>query len=100
MEISSYWNCIIEKSYRYVVYLISNNKFSVNTPFGNGNSFLLYYLTDINQLNFDKIKYIIEIKKGRAEMPISNKMNVFHFSAYFNFNKYIFRFISSKEIKN
>ena len=32
-------------------------------------------------------------------MPISNKMNAFHFSAYFNYNKYIFRFISSKEIK-
>ena len=81
-----------------VNYLINNNKFSVNTPFGNGNNFLLYYLTDIDESTFDKIKYIIETKKANAKISNSNKMNAFHFLSYFTYKKYLSNFLSEKEI--
>ena len=81
-----------------VNYLIDNNFFSVNTPFGNGNNFLLYYLTDIQESTFEKIKYIIEKKKANAQLPNNNKMNAFHFLANFSYKKYLNKFISKKEL--
>ena len=66
----------------------NNNFFSINTPFGNGNSFLLYYLTDIQESTFGQIKYIIEKKKANAQMSNHNKMNAFHFLAHFSYKKW------------
>ena len=81
-----------------VNYLINSNIFSVNTPFGNRNTFLLYYLSDIQESTFEKIKYIIEKKKGSAKVPNSNKMNAFHFLAYFTYQNYLYEFLPDKEL--
>ena len=80
-----------------VNYLINNNFFSVNTPFGNGNNFLLYYLTDIQESTLDKIKYIIEKKKANAQMSNNNKLNALHFLSHFSYKKYLHKFISKNE---
>ena len=80
-----------------VDYLINNNFFSINTPFGNGNSFLLYYLTDIQESTFAQIKYIIEKKKANAQMSNHNKMNAFHFLAHFSYKKFLNEFLSKSE---
>ena len=82
-----------------VNYLINNNKFSVNTQFGNGNTLLLYYLTDIEESTFETIKYIIEKKNGSAKIPNSNRMNAFHILSHFTYKKYLTTFLSSDEIK-
>ena len=82
-----------------VNYLLNNNKFSVNTPFGNGNTFLLYYLSYIEEATFEKIKFIIEKKKGSAKISNNNKMNAFHFLSYFTYKNYLSEFLSINEIK-
>ena len=82
-----------------VNYLVNSNIFSVNTPFGNGNTFLLYYLSDIQESTFEKIKYLIEKKKGSAQLFNNNKMNAFHFLAYFDYSNYINEFLTLKEIR-
>ena len=81
-----------------VNYLINNNFFSINTPFGNGNTFLLYYLTDIQESTFDQIKYIIEKKKANAQMPNNNKMNAFHFLAHFIYKRFLHEFLPKSEL--
>ena len=80
-----------------VNYLIQNDKFSVDTHFGNGNSFLLYYLIDIDDSTFEKIKYILEDKKGDGNITNCNKMNAFHFLANFTYRTYLSTFIPLTE---
>ena len=76
-----------------VNYLIKNDKFSVDTHFGNGNSFLLYYLLDIDESTFEKIRYILEDKKGNVNITNNNKMNAFHFLTCFTYRAYLSKFI-------
>jgi len=80
-----------------VKYLINYDKFNVNTKFGNGNYILLYYLLEIDETTFDSIKYILEDKKGNANVSNSNNMNAFHFLSHFTYRAYLSLFTSKKE---
>jgi ankyrin repeat protein len=82
-----------------VNYLIQNDKFSVDTHFGNGNALLLYYLIDINKSTFEKIKYILEDKKGNGNITNCNNMNAFHFLTHFTYRTFLSIFIPSNEKK-
>ena len=80
-----------------VNYLINNNIFSINTPFGNGNTFLLYYISDIQEKTLEKIKFIVEKKQASAKISNNNKMNALHFLAYFNYHHFLYEFFSDIE---
>ena len=80
-----------------VKYLINYDKFNVDTKFGNGNYILLYYLLEIDETTFYSIKYIIEDKKGDANVSNSNNMNAFHFLSHFTYRAYLSLFTSKKE---
>ena len=80
-----------------IKYLINYDKFNVDTKFGNGNYILLYYLLEIDETTFDSIKYIIEDKKGDANVSNSNNMNAFHFLSHFTYRAYLSLFTSKKE---
>jgi ankyrin repeat protein len=88
---------LLKNHYGIVKYLINNDKFSVDTHFGNGNTILLFYLLDIDESTFDKIKYIIEEKKGNSNISNSNKMNSFHFLTHFTYRAYLSTFIPFNE---
>ena len=88
---------LLKNHFGIVKYLINNDKFSVNTHFGNGNTILLYYLLDIDETTFDKIKYILEDKNGDAKIYNSNKMNAFHFLTHFTYRAYLSTFLSFNE---
>ena len=90
---------LLKNHYGIVKYLINNDKFSVDTHFGNGNSILLFYLLDIDSSTFEKIKYIIEEKKGSSTIANSNKMNSFHFLTHFTYRAYLSTFIPYEEKK-
>ena len=88
---------LLKNHFGIVKYLINNAKFSVDTHFGNGNTILLYYLLDIDESTFEKIKYIIEEKNGSSKITNSNKMNSFHFLTHFTYRAYLSTFISFNE---
>ena len=88
---------LLKNHYGIVKYLINNDKFSVDTHFGNGNTILLFYLLDIDNSTFEKIKYIIEEKKGSAKITNSNKMNAFHFLTHFTYRAFLSTFIPYHE---
>ena len=83
-----------------VKYLIDYEKFNVDTHFGNGNSILLYYLLDIDNSTFEKIKYLIEDKKGNPNIINSNQMNAFHFLSSLTYRAYLSKFTSKEEKKD
>ena len=78
-------------------FLINDENFNVDTPFGNGNSLLFYYLLDFDKSTFEKIKFIIEDKKGNAKLANSNQMNAFHFLSCFTYRAYLSIFTSNEE---
>jgi len=84
---------LLKNHFGIVQYLINNDKFSVDTHFGNGNTILLFYLLDIDESTFEKIKYIIEGKKGDGNISNSNKMNSFHFLTHFSYRAYLSTFV-------
>ena len=84
---------LLKNHFGIVKYLINNDKFLVDTHFGNGNTILLYYLLEIDDTTFDKIKYILEEKNGNSKISNSNKMNAFHFLAHFTYRAYLSTFI-------
>ena len=88
---------LLKNHFGIVKYLINNDKFSVDTHFGNGNTILLYYLLEIDDTTFDKIKYILDEKNGNSKISNSNKMNAFHFLSHFTYRAYLSTFISFSE---
>ena len=88
---------LLKNHYGIVKYLINNDKFSVDTHFGNGNTILLFYLLDIDESTFDKIKYIVEEKNGSCKITNSNKMNSFHFLTHFTYRAYLSTFVPFNE---
>ena len=88
---------LLKNHFGIVKYLINNDKFSVDTHFGNGNTILLYYLLEIDNTTFDKIKYILEEKNGNSKISNSNRMNAFHFLSHFTYRAYLSTFISFSE---
>ena len=88
---------LLKNHYGIVKYLINNDKFSVDKHFGNGNTILLFYLLDIDESTFEKIKYILEDKNGSSKIANSNKMNSFHFLAHFTYRAYLSTFTSMSE---
>ena len=88
---------LLKNHFGIVKYLINNDKFSVDTHFGNGNTILLFYLLDIDESTFEKIKYIIEGKKGDGNISNSNKMNSFHFLTHFSYRAYLSTFVPFEE---
>ena len=88
---------LLKNHFGIVKYLINNDKFNVDTHFGNGNSILLYYLLEIDETTFDKIKYILEEKNGNCKITISNKMNAFHFLSHFTYRAYLSTFLTFNE---
>ena len=88
---------LLKNHFGIVKYLINNDKFSVDTHFGNGNTILLYYLLEIDNTTFDKIKYIFEEKNGNSKITNSNRMNSFHFLSHFTYRAYLSTFISYTE---
>ena len=88
---------LLKNHFGIVKYLINNDKFSVDTLFGNGNTILLYYLLDIDNTTFDKIKFILEEKNGNSKISNSNKMNAFHFLSHFTYRAYLSTFTSYNE---
>ena len=88
---------LLKNHFGIVKYLINNDKFSVDTHFGNGNTILLYYLLDIDNTTFDKIKFILEEKNGNAKISNSNKMNAFHFLSHFTYRAYLSTFLTYNE---
>ena len=88
---------LLKNHYGIVKYLINNDKFSVDTHFGNGNSILLFYLLDIDESTFEKIKYILEDKNGDSKITNSNKMNSFHFLSHFTYRAYLSTFVPFNE---
>ena len=88
---------LLKNHFGIVKYLINNDKFKVDTHFGNGNTILLYYLLDIDETTFDKVKYILEEKNGDSKITNSNKMNAFHFLSHFSYRAYLSTFLSYGE---
>ena len=88
---------LLKNHFGIVKYLINNDKFSVDTHFGNGNTILLYYLLEIDNSTFEKIKFIIEEKNGNSKISNSNKMNAFHFLSNFTYRAYLSTFIPFNE---
>ena len=74
---------LLKNHFEIVKYLINNDKFSVDTHFRNENSILLFYLLNIDESTFEKIKFILEDKKGDGKISNSNRMNSFHFLTHF-----------------
>ena len=88
---------LLKNHFGIVKYLINNDKFSVDTHFGNGNTILLYYLLDIDNTTFDKIKFILDEKNGNGKITNSNKMNAYHFLSHFSYRAYLSTFLSYNE---
>ena len=88
---------LLKNHFGIVKYLINNDKFSVDTHFRNENSILLFYLLNIDESTFEKIKFILEDKKGDGKISNSNRMNSFHFLTHFNYRTYLSTFIPINE---